>query len=538
MTRIAGRARLAAKAISDGHDKPAIMTCNEEIPMMRIFSRSGLLALVLVLGAGAAAADAVPLRSAAIDRRCDTAAYPSAAWTACEARNFAMIGQAAAEEAGSLAFLLRWQAQGLANTRSLAARDLADPSWLSPRSLNTPVTPLCTTWSLQCAGDPFRYAEAAGADGATFYRDEAEVVPVVFYDDGCARLSGRVWAPKGSKAGDHLPGIVIENGSVEAPETLYWWAAQALVRAGYVVMTSDPRGQGRSDLQTPTGGQGSNVNTSVFTTGLVNGIDFFRSSAARRYPHNLTCAGTYPTAVTAFNPFADRIDPNRLGIAGHSACAGGVLNVQAYGTVGADPWPGKLDARNPVKVAVAWDSPTNPNITTGGATALPGVSAALLAIGRVSLVPKAGVPVMEMQSEYGLAPTPFITRPDAESHKVDFRIWTAAGLPVFQFTIRGSTHYEFSLLPTFPATSWCPDAASGTCRGGWGNPMAQHYTLAWFDRWLKQPGESGYADADARLLDDSGEQGINKMSYHFRSARDFTDRAGVRQRCEDIRAGC
>ena len=32
-----------------------------------------------------------------------------------------------------------------------------------------------------------------------------------------------------------------------------WWFSQALVRAGYVVLTFDPRGQGRSDQQTPTG---------------------------------------------------------------------------------------------------------------------------------------------------------------------------------------------------------------------------------------------------------------------------------------------
>ena len=75
-----------------------------------------------------------------------------------------------------------------------------------------------------------------------------------------------------------LPAVVIENGSIQAPEPLYWWMAQALVRAGYVVLTFDPRGQGRSDLMTPSGEQGSNFNSAVFWTGLVNVIDFFRST--------------------------------------------------------------------------------------------------------------------------------------------------------------------------------------------------------------------------------------------------------------------
>ena len=488
--------------------------------------------------AGSATGSAGGSTPTMIDRSCDTAAFPSAAWTQCELRNYAMVGQAATEEAASSAFLARWQMQGIANQNALLARAVADPSWIGLPSGNTTQTPLCATWAEQCDGDPFRFPEAGGPDGAAFYTNEAEVVPVVYYDDGCARLSGRVWAPKGSKAGDRLPGVVIENGSVEAPETLYWWAAQQLVRAGYVVLTSDPRGQGRSDFQTPDGQQGSNANVSVFSTGLVNGIDFFRSSAARPYPHNLSCAGRYPTAVTASNPFVDRVDPDRLGIAGHSAGAGGVLNVQAYDAPGAQPWPGRLDAHNPVKVAVAWDSPTNPNITGGGVASLPGVAATIAAIGyaQVSLHPH--VPTLEMQSEYGLAPTPYLMPPDAESHKADYNAWAAAGLPVFQFTIRGSSHYEFSLLPSFPATSWCPDTSTGACRGGWGNPMAAHYTLAWLDRWLKQPGESGYADADSRLLDDTGEQGANKMSWHFHSARDFPDRSGTRHRCTDIRAGC
>ena len=43
------------------------------------------------------------------------------------------------------------------------------------------------------------------------------------------------------------PGIVIVNGSVQADEQMYWYAAQALAKAGYVVLTFDPQGQGQSD---------------------------------------------------------------------------------------------------------------------------------------------------------------------------------------------------------------------------------------------------------------------------------------------------
>ena len=42
---------------------------------------------------------------------------------------------------------------------------------------------------------------------------------------------------------------MITNGSVQADEQMYWYAAQALAKAGYVVMTLDPQGQGQSDTR-------------------------------------------------------------------------------------------------------------------------------------------------------------------------------------------------------------------------------------------------------------------------------------------------
>lgn len=434
-------------------------------------------------------------------------------WAAREAANYARTLAGPAEQLAP-AFAARLAAQSLANEADYLLRAVDDPSWLSPLSGNTNVTPLCTSWMLQCAGDPFRHP---GFD--PFYESEAEVVPLVIYDAGCARLSGRVWAPKGSRAGDGLPAVIIENGSIQAPEPLYWWMAQALVRAGYVVMTFDPRGQGRSDQQTPTGEQGSNANSAVFWEGLVNVVDFFRATPVAPYPHNLSCAGTYPTAVTDFNPFFDRIDRDRLGLAGHSLGATGVSVVQSYGAPGAEPWPGLLDATNPVDVIVAWDSLRTPAASDGSTPAV---------------VPR--VPAMGHTSEYGIFGTAFAAPPDPEEHKAAYVAWRDAEVPVYQLTIQGSTHFEWSLIPTFPASSWCPEVIDGQCAGGWGRPLAEHYSLAWFDRWLKKPGESGFETADARLLADA--DWVERYSFYSRSARDYPDRSGAQQLCEDIRAGC
>lgn len=435
------------------------------------------------------------------------------AWAQREAANYARTLAAPAEQLAP-AFVARLATQSLANEMEYLLRGASDPSWLSPASGNTNITPLCSSWMLQCAGDPFRYP---GFD--PFYENEAEVIPLVIYDAGCARLSGRVWAPKGSKAGDGLPAVIIENGSIQAPEPLYWWMAQALVRAGYVVMSFDPRGQGRSDQQTPTGEQGSNANSAVFWEGLVNVVDFFRATPVAPYPHNAACAGTTPTVVTDFNPFFDRIDRDRLGLAGHSLGATGVSVVQSYGAVGAEPWPGLLDSSNPVDVIVAWDSLRTPAPANGGTPAV---------------VPR--VPAMGHTSEYGIAGLAKTTPPEVEGHKGAYTAWRDAGVPVYQLTIQGSTHFEWSLIPTFPASSWCPEVVDEQCVGGWGRPLAEHYSLAWFDRWLKQPGESGFDTADARLLADA--DWVERYSFYSRSARAFPDRGATPQVCEDIRAGC
>lgn len=468
-----------------------------------------------------------------LDRSCDEAAYPSAKWTACEAANYAKVQEATTEQL-SPDFDSRWVTQSAANLQAWTERSLADPSWLSPLAGNTPVTPLCTTWSLQCTGDPFRYPTVDGPDGRTFYENEAEVIPVVFYDDGCARLSGRVWAPKGS-AGKRLPAVVIENGSVQAPETAYWWAAQLLVRAGYVVLTFDPRGQGRSDLQTPTLSQGGNINADVFVTGLVNAIDFFRSTPATPYPWNQSCAATYPTAVNEHNPFHDRIDPERLGITGHSAGAIGASIVAGFGAPGADAWPGLLDTDNPVDALVAWDP-----LVSGSTLLLPSRFAVprVPGLGLVGdYISADGINRDLLTGVFTLIPN--VVPPDPKQNlKLAYNDYVAAGIPVYSLTIAGATHFDFSQVPTFPATSWCPDTSSGNCEGGWGIGVMEHYTLAWFDRWLKKPGEPGYADADQRLVDDAGPDGATKLSFHYHSARAYTDRSGKWQLCEDIRAGC
>ena len=477
-----------------------------------------------------------------VDTRCDLASYPSPEWAECEQANW-QLSLAANLEQLSPDFQLRSQTQQNDNRLATLARFVDDPSWnLPPTQGNTVATPLCSAGMGPCVGDPFRYPGVDGPDGKVFYEEEAEVIPVVYYDQGCARISGRVWRPRQLPTGQKAPIVVIKNGSVQASEQLYWWAVQPLVRAGYMVLTNDPRGQGRSDAATPSGEQGGNINGHVFYQGLVNDIDFVMSSPEHPYPHEATCAGTYPTATESYNPLHVYADVSRIGIAGHSYGASGVSWVQSYGAEGAEPWPGLLSNVNPVGAAVGWDAlldedgNTGATITSVPVPATPSDDPIGIVGGDSFPAVVAHKPALSFKSEYGFTPVPLIADPDRELHKAPYKDWQAAGVPSFALTIAGSTHLDYSLGPDLPATSWCPEVINNACVGGWARPMITEYTVAWFDRWLKQEGEQGYEEADARLLSDAA--WADRMSIHFASARDFPTRSGERAHCEDLRLEC
>src|SRR3954468_7021988 len=80
------------------------------------------------------------------------------------------------------------------------------------------VTDLCWNGGDGCAGDVRLYDWEAKGYGI--------VKPVLFTARNGATISGHVWATRSGPA--RRPGIVITNGSVQANEQLYWYAAQAL----------------------------------------------------------------------------------------------------------------------------------------------------------------------------------------------------------------------------------------------------------------------------------------------------------------------
>lgn len=376
------------------------------------------------------------------------------------------------------------------------------------------VSDLC--WSLQdgCAGDVRLYDWQTKGYGI--------VSPVLFTARNGATLSGHVWATKAGPA--KRPGVVITNGSVQAPEPLYWFAAQALAKAGYVVLTFDPQGQGQSD----TFGEGADQQEGFpaqsdgrpFFDGTVDALDFFLSTPAHPYVPRKSCqTGTSHRAKqdrrvkaglnAASNPFASLLDPSRVGLAGHSYGAAGVSYV------------GQADPR--VRTVVAWDNlaGTDPTGRESGCVDP--------AARKVVPVTK---PALGMSADYYLPPTPNTSLPDPKAKSASSLDYSTKGVDTGEIVIRGGSHFDFSFIPN--------PAFGASLRG---EDMVAWYTVAWFDKYLK-----GDRTADARLLTDrwrhdgptaaiDPDHDGNVFSDYYDSRIDIRV-GGTRVRCESLRVTC
>ena len=128
---------------------------------------------------------------------------------------------------------------------------LADPAAVILRDPSRRPFNACSVHANACVGDP-RLSDWAGAKGRS--------IPVSWVNRNGATISGHLWAPLApSGGGALLPGIVITTGDTQAPEQIYWWAAQVLAAHGYEVLTWDPQGHGESD----TIGAGDDTTTDV-----------------------------------------------------------------------------------------------------------------------------------------------------------------------------------------------------------------------------------------------------------------------------------
>jgi dienelactone hydrolase len=360
-----------------------------------------------------------------------------------------------------------------------------------------------------------------GSVGDPIHFHDQTPVEVGYLSRTGAKVVGHLWSD--GKAGPH-PGVVITPGSLQGMQQAYWWAARALSDAGYVVLTFDAQGQGQAETfghapgdPSPNGDGFPFQQAPNFIDGTVDALRYLLSSTTAPYAPggwsaaDVAKAKAQDRTISWANPIAARVDGTRVALAGHSLGAHAVSVVQQCSDLG-QLWRtlAVCGGRSfPIKAVVAWDS-LSPDV-----------------------VPV--VPAMDQRADgYFINPAPTNPAPNPKAHLDSLTRWRKAGLDAYALTIRGGTHLEWTDLPyVLPSTTY-------------GILAAQHYTVAWIDRYLST--DSGVRDAASEALADGPRvdrttHGRDQLpwSASFLSARflggfTFHDSRGGTRVVDDLRA--
>jgi dienelactone hydrolase len=401
----------------------------------------------------------------------------------------------------------------------------------------------CTTLVI-CAIDP----------RLTHWRQHGGIVaPVLYTARSGATLAGNVWATERGPA--RRPAVLIINGSILGYEQAYWFAAQALARAGFVVMTFDAQGEGMSDQfgQAPDQQEGAFAGTPMlgqsrdfggsglpFYDGGEDSLDFLLSTPQDPYlpvPSRTTStshAGKQRQRVaagldSAYDPLWRLINRQEIGIAGHS-----------YGAEAAS-WLAQSDPR--VKAGVAWDDlcvPVAPSLPESDAVARAPINRYGFygeprnCFGApMTETPPLHTPVLGMSSDYFVYTWPYFTSPDPDAKGLGSLGLSAAGVDTGEIVIRGGTHYDFMDYPS----GFLPASRRGI-------DMATWYTIAWFDKYLRDDPRADRmlltrrwrSDPETRRVDPLHD--ANLYSTYYRSRLDIGLDDGQRFDCENLQRGC
>src|SRR5947209_2290619 len=311
-----------------------------------------------------------------------------------------------------------------------------------------------------------------------------------------ATLYGTIFAPPGARAGDNLPVVVIGPGSGPGVQAFYQWSARDLAGHGYIALTIDPQGVGRSETFGPAGCTGRDPTA---PGAICPGVPFQQAS---NYIDGLRTGIDY--VLSDRNPWRAAIDPREIGIAGHS------LSARAAGYLqGVDPR---------VKAAVAWDNLTSTLDGDAGTPSGGGTAGALIGgeLPGPDTPNTPRVPAVGEASDAVGTTNPTDNNPDIK--KTGWAYWRAHGRPSMEVVFAGASHADWG-------QSQLTSAAKAI--------QIQHfeyYTRAWFDRWLRHD-LSATTRLLARTVD--GSSAASLMSTKFRSAA-YLDGHD----CEDLAKAC
>jgi dienelactone hydrolase len=263
-----------------------------------------------------------------------------------------------------------------------------------------------------------------------------------------------------SLSGKRFPGVVFNDGLASIQQH-YYWIAEHLVAQGYIVVTYDPAGQGRSEGNAmdlfgftlparPCGLAGSCVDVQDMTRWFTGG------SIKRIADDGARVASRKDPAKNARNSVLPILDTARIGMTGHSM--GGISTISYVRALG----DGKgVDGRP-----------------------LPWIKAASPLMGALPTT-RAPVPMQIITGDYDGSPTTVVPgllgvelNENGEGigyHTIkkmyDNLLATKERGPLSLLVVEGASHEDFADQPPILNTGWSLGLA------GW-------YTTAWFDCWV------------------------------------------------------
>ena len=299
-------------------------------------------------------------------------------------------------------------------------------------------------------GDPWRSAWPATESDGTHER-------IHFVNRNGAKLTGDLWGPPATTCAPtaRCAGILVVEGGAGASARAYWWAAQTLAMAGYVVLTFDVQGQGESET---FGHDASGRIACMPPTAVPDDPAVLRELGScggvpSEQPASFTLAAedAYDWFVSAANPWAGRIDTATIGAAGHSWGATAVTTLQDRRSIGA---------------IVAWDwlSACPVDVAEHGVECPAPES---------HWIP-ARAPALDIEGDFLYWPLPRPPGTARDGRLEGFGHWSRAGVDVMTLVLRGGTHYDYASVPLpLPALRD-------------GQALAARFTRLWFDKYLRR----------------------------------------------------
>jgi dienelactone hydrolase len=328
-----------------------------------------------------------------------------------------------------------------------------------------------------------------------------------------ARLCGVLFAPDPLPSSS-VPAVVIVSASGPGAQNQYHWSARELANNGYVVVTIDVQGQGRSETFADSGNDNP-VSPQTCNWTHVPTLDEPSSCPGvpwQQFNNYLDAVDSGIDYITSSsNPWLSSTDTTKIGAAGHSMGARAVSYAQGFDT--------RIDA------IVAWDnlasSTEGDNGSASGGPPVGSVIGAEIPGTPRTVTPR--VPAMGQASEYGSALKaghPFIadepTRVDQnpEWKKTAYEVWRAAGVATMELAFDDTVHGSWAQGPwTTAGETGNPGRFSAQARN------FEYYTRAWFDRWLK--GQTSAKDTLlATTINGNGRSAVLSDLYHSAAAFD------------------